>query len=77
MLPPCPSIQRPSVIATTAITGGSVVVGLGTDRLMQNLDVSQKTVDLLMGTAPYRSNLVTPPRVGPRNLGGITIKFDR
>jgi hypothetical protein len=64
-------------VATTAITGGSVVVGLGTDRLMQNLDVSQKTVDLLMGTAPYRSNLVTPPRVGPRNLGGITIKFDR
>jgi hypothetical protein len=63
-------------VATTAITGGSVVVGLGTDRLMQNLDVSQKTVDLLMGTAPYRRNLVTPPRTGPRELGGITIKFD-
>lgn len=61
-------------IATTAITGGSVVVGLGTDRVAQNFEMSQKTTDLLMGTAPYRGDLVTPPPAGPRNLGGIAIK---
>lgn len=64
------------IIAKAAVTAGSVAVGIGTDKVTEKLQVSEKTAALVMKAPSYASSLLTLPGPSPET-GGMSLNFDR
>ena len=64
------------IIGKAAVTAGSVMVGITTDKAMEKLQVSEKTAALVMKAPSYASSLLTLPGPSPEP-GGMSLNFDR
>ena len=64
------------IIGKAAVMAGSVAVGIGTDKVTEKLQVSEKTAALVMKAPSYASSLLTLPDPSPEP-GGMSLNFDR
>jgi hypothetical protein len=64
------------VLAKSAVTAGSVVVGVAVDKVMEKSQASQAIAESLMKAPSYASSLIKPMDQ-PFQPGGISINFDR
>jgi hypothetical protein len=64
------------IVARTAVTAGSVGVGIATDKAMEKLQVSEKIAALVLKAPSYASSLLALPNQSAEP-GGISLNFDR
>ena len=64
------------VVAKAAVTGGSIVVGVATDKLVEKAQVSQAIANDALQAPSFAGSLVQPPARQPAT-GGIDFTFDR
>jgi hypothetical protein len=64
------------IIGKAAVTAGSMMVGITTDKATERLQVSEKTAALVMKAPSYASSLLTLPGPAPEP-GGLSLNFDR
>jgi hypothetical protein len=63
-------------LAKSAVTAGSVAVGIAVDKAMEKAQVSQTMADAALKAPSFAAGLVKPP-AGPSEPGGISLNFDR